>query len=180
MTMKRHLTIPCTLRRHRPIRKRVVTLPSLVRVAAALALAGCGAGASAETSPHLPITFPDLGYRYIPPHIPPGISPGTVLVVDLTNFARVKPANMRLASDSTFSGARWTSWGAPSTTGQGTATIRICSPSCGGGHDANYPATVVLSDINACRSHRFYETARVTLATVEGPKPWGAVLRAPC
>jgi hypothetical protein len=152
----------------------------LAWVAAALALAGCGAGASAQTTVHLPVTFPDLGYRYIPPHLPPGVSSGTALVVDLTNVARVAPPSMQLASDSWFNGARWTGWGGRTTTGRGSATIRICNPDCGAGHDARYAATVVLSQLKTCHSHRFYESATVTLDTVEGPKPWGAVLKNPC
>lgn len=155
-------------------------VPWLMRAAAALALAGCGAGASARTSPQVPVKFPNLGYRYIPPHVPAHVSANTALVVDLTNIAHVEPQSMRLASDSTFSGAHWTNWGAPTATGRGIATIRICDPNCGGGHDAHYRATVMLSGIKSCRSHRFYETARVSLDTVAGPKPWGAVLRTPC
>jgi hypothetical protein len=159
---------------------RPVAASWLARIAAALALAGCGAGASAQTAQHVPVNFPNLGYRYIPPHLPPGVSTNTALVVDLTNIARVRPQDMRLASDSTFSAARWANWGDSSATGRGTATIRVCSPNCGGGRNVRYPATVVLSHLASCRSHRFYETASVVLDTVKGPKSWGAVLRQPC
>jgi hypothetical protein len=150
-------------------------------VAAALALAGCGATAGAQPSAHKPLaSFPDLGYRYIAPHLPPGLSRDAVLVVDLTNTGRVAPASLRLASDTTLSSAHWSGWGAASTTGHGTATVLICSPDCGAGHYERYPATVVLSRIKACGSHRFYESGRVTLTTVKGPRPWGAVLKDPC
>jgi hypothetical protein len=159
---------------------RAHTCSWLARIAAALALAGCGAGASAQTQVHLPVTFPNLGYRYIPPRIPPGVSSSTALVVDLTNLARVAPQSMQLASDSSLSGARWADWGAPHTTGHGTATIHVCSPNCGAGHDVRYSATVALSHLKTCGSHRFYEAATVTLDTVEGPKAWGAVVRTPC
>ena len=157
-------------------------LPWLAALAAALALSGCGAGASAQTtsSTPKPITFPDLGYRYLPPHIAPGTPHGTALAVDLSNVARLRPAAMRLASDTTLSGAQWTGWGGPTATARGIATVRICNPSCGGGYNERYHATVVFSNPKACRSYRFYLSARVTLDTVKGPRPWGAFLKDPC
>jgi hypothetical protein len=103
-----------------------------------------------------------------------------VLAVDLDNLGRVRPEAMPLDSDASLSDARWTDWGAPTTVGHGMATVRICDPDCGGGYDASYPATVVLSQIRACRSYRFYERASMTLATVKGPRAWGAYLKDPC
>ncbi len=159
--------------------RRVVT-SRLAPVLAALALAGCGASAGAQTSTQPLVKFPDLGYRYIPPQLPRGVSNRAVLVVDLTNTGRVQPAALRLASDTTLSGARWSGWGAPSATGHGIATIHVCSPNCGGGHDVRYPATLVLSGIKGCGAHRFYEHVRLTINTVDGPRPWGAVIQPPC
>ncbi len=156
-----------------------MALPWLARIAAALALAGCGAGAAAQTTPQVP-NFPDLGYQYIPPQIPAGTPHGSVLAVDLTNVGRIRPQAMRLASDTVLSGASWTDWGSPTATGRGTVSVRICSPSCGGGHDAHYRATVSFSRIKSCRSYRFYEDASVTLDTVAGPRRWGAFLKDPC
>ncbi len=88
-----------------------MTIAWLARAAAALALAGCGAGAAAQTTPQVP-TFPDLGYRYIPPQIPAGVAHGSALAVDLSNVGRMRPQAMRLASDTTLSDASWTGWGA--------------------------------------------------------------------
>lgn len=156
-----------------------MTIAWLARAAAALALAGCGAGAAAQTTPQVP-TFPDLGYRYIPPQIPAGVAHGSALAVDLSNVGRMRPQAMRLASDTTLSDASWTGWGATSATGHGTVTVRVCTPSCGGGRDQHYQATVVFSHIKDCRSYRFYESATVTLNTVEGPRSWGAFLKDPC
>ena len=84
--------------------RRRMTIAWLGRIAAVLALAGCGAGAAAQTTPQVP-NFPDLGYRYIPPQIPAGVPHGTALAVDLSNVGRVRPPAMRLASDTTLSGA---------------------------------------------------------------------------
>jgi hypothetical protein len=156
-----------------------IALPWLARIAAALALAGCGAGAAAQTTPQVP-NFPDLGYRYVPPQIPAGVPHSTALAVDLTNVGRVRPQAMQLASDTTLSGASWTGWGAPTATARGIATVRICSPSCGGGYTERYPATVTFSGLKTCRSYRFYLSASVTLDTVKGPRPWGAFLKDPC
>lgn len=159
--------------------RRRMTVAWLARIAAALALAGCGAGAAAQTTPQVP-TFPDLGYQYIPPQIPSGVPHGTVLAVDLSNVARNRPQAMRLASDTTLSGAAWAGWGSPKATGRGTVTVRICTPSCGGGSNQRYQATVVFSNLKSCRSYRFYESAHVTLDTVKGPRGWGAFLKDPC
>lgn len=164
-----------------------IALPLLARIAAplalaacsAVALAGCGAGASAQTTSQV-TTFPGLGYKYFPPNILPGVPHGTVLVVDLRNLGRVRPQTMFIDSDATFSDATWTDWGAASAIGHGTATVRICNPDCGGGPIARYPATLVLSHPRACRSYRFYESATMTLDTVDGPRPWGAYLTDPC
>jgi hypothetical protein len=159
--------------------RRRTSISWLARFGAALALAGCGAGAAAQTTPQVP-NFPDLGYRYIPPHIPSGTAHGTALAVGLDNVARLEPQAMRLASDTTLDGARWTGWGTPRATGRGSVTVRICGPSCGGGRDQRYQATVVFSHIKVCRSYRFYENASVTLDTVQGPRSWGAFLKDPC
>lgn len=152
----------------------------LARVLAALALAGCGASAGAQSPPKPPVPFPNLGYRYIPPHLPRGAPPSTVFVVDLSNVGFVHPASMRLDPDATLSGAQWTGWGAPTATGRGVATVRICTPSCGGGHDARYPAAVVLGSVKACDGHRFYENGTMTLTTADGPRRFGVALRTPC
>ena len=123
--------------------RRGMTIAWLARAAAALALAGCGAGAAAQTTPQVP-TFPDLGYRYIPPQIPAGVAHGSALAVDLSNVGRMRPQAMRLASDTTLSDASWTGWGATSATGHGTVTVRVCTPSCGGGRDQHGQATVAF------------------------------------
>lgn len=146
---------------------------------AAVAVAGFAESKSSST-PRLPISFPNLGYRPYPPRLPAGLPHDAVLVVDLTNAGGIHPASLRFASDATLSGAHWTGWGAATTTGRGTATVRICTPSCGGGHDAQYPATMTLSGIRTCGAHRYYEQARVMLTTAKGPKPWGAFIRPPC
>ncbi len=146
--------------------------------AAALGVAGCGG--AGKSDPPIPIKFPGLGYRYQPPRLPAGLPAGAVLVVDMTNAGSVRPAGLRFASDGTLSGARWSAWGAVTTAAQGTATVRICTPNCGGGHDARYPARMVLSGIKLCGHHHYYERAQVTLTTAKGPEPWGAYIHAPC
>ncbi|MFZ0039730.1 MAG: hypothetical protein WAK93_00360 [Solirubrobacteraceae bacterium] len=153
---------------------------SLLAVAACATLLGLSAcGGSSQTS-SAALKFPGLGYHYYPPHLPKGLAKNAVVVVDLTNSGRVAPAAMRFASDATLSGARWTAWGSDSTTGHGTATVRICSPNCGAGHFSRYPATMVLKGVRTCGAHRYYESARVTLTTVKGPVAWGAFVKVPC
>ena len=141
-------------------------------------LAGCGAGAAAQTTPQVP-TFPDLGYRYIPPQIPAGVAHGSALAVDLSNVGRmrprpcVSPPTPRSATRAGRVGGAERDW-ARHRDGPGP------HPSCGGGRDRHYQATVVFSHIKDCRSYRFYESATVTLNTVEGPRAWGAFLKDPC
>jgi hypothetical protein len=152
----------------------------LVRIVAALALAGCGASAGARTARKPPVPFPDLGYHYIPPHLPQGAAADTVFAVDLTNVGFVHPAAMRLDPNAVLNGAQWADWGAQRTTGHGTATVRICTPSCGGGHDARYPVTIVLSSVKACDGRRFYESGTMTLTTAAGSRRFDVALRKPC
>lgn len=152
----------------------------LVRVAAALAVAGCGASAGAHTTRTPPVPFPDLGYRYIAPHLPHGATVGSVFVVDLSNLGLTAPTSMRLDPHATLNGATWAGWGGARATGRGEATVRICTPSCGGGHDSRYPVTVVLDGIKTCSGHRFYENGTMTLATSEGPRRFGVAVRKPC
>jgi hypothetical protein len=154
---------------------------------AALAVAGCGGstapggggrvtpvGGSGKTS------FPGLGHRNLGPRLPAHVSPGTALAVDMRNIGGVHPTYMRLASDATADGLQWSQWGAASTTAHGTATVRICTPSCGGGHNRSYPTTITLSGLKQCGSHRFYQRATMVLRTATGTKPWGAFVQAPC
>jgi hypothetical protein len=152
----------------------------LVCVAAALALAGCGASAGAHPTRKPPVPFPDLGYRYIAPRLPRGAGANTVFVVDLSNVGFTHPTGMRLDPHAVLSGASWSDWGAAHATGRGQATVRICSPSCGGGHDARYPATVVLSSVKTCSGHRFYESGTMTLTTADGPRRFDVSVRKPC
>lgn len=160
------------------LRGWLVTLAGAAALAAAVS--GCGAGASAQTSPRPLVSFPDLGYRYISPHLPRGSAPATVFVVDLANAGLVRPAAMRFASDSSLGDATWRGWGQPSTIGRGMATIDLCNPDCGAGKEAGYPAKIVLGGIRRCLGHRFYTTVRVSLETADGPRSWGAFIRDPC
>lgn len=155
---------------------RLVSIAALL--ATAVGLSACGGAGKSDPPP--PIKFPDLGYRYQPPRLPAGLPAGAVVVVDMTNTGSVRPAGLRFASDGTLSGARWSHWGAVTATAQGTARVRICTPNCGAGHDARYPAKMVLSGIRICGPRRYYERAQVTLATAKGPEPWGAYIHPPC
>jgi hypothetical protein len=144
-------------------------------LSAVLAVAACGNSQRKALVP-----FPGLGYRYVAPRLPAGLPAGAVLVVDMTNAGSVRPASLQFASDATLSRLRWTAWGGALATGQGTATVRICTPSCGGGHNASYPATVSLQGIKVCSGRRFYERATVTLTTAKGSRSSGAYIHAPC
>lgn len=165
--------------RRPPVRglPRLSTLAALAALTAA-SIAGCGAAASSRPKPAL--RFPNLGYRAYAPHLARGVPRNAVIVVDMTNAGRVAPTALRFASDGLLSGAHWTRWGDATTTAHGTATVRVCSPNCGGGRSVRYPATMVLSGIRTCGDRRYYERARVTLRTVKGPRPWGAFIHAPC
>lgn len=159
-------------------RLRSLVGPALATLGA-LAAVGCGVGQAHGERANLP-KFPGLGYRFYPPHLPQGLAKDAVVVVDMTNTGRVRPAAMRFASDATLSAARWSTWGAGTATAHGTATVQICTTSCGAGHPAHYPATMVLTGIRTCGRTRYYKRARVTLTTARGPRPWGAFLRVPC
>jgi hypothetical protein len=147
---------------------------------AALAAAGCGgSGSRPVTNGDGIVTFPNLGYKPRAPRLAASAA-GSALVVGLTNAAAVRPARMQLASDAAASDLRWSRWGAATATAHGTVTVRICSPNCGGGSDRRYPATLTLSGIHRCRGHGFYERASLSLATVQGRRPWGAYVKTPC
>lgn len=147
-------------------------------IAAVFAAAGCGGGHARHVS--VLSDFPGRGYRTEPPHLPRGLADNAVVVVDMTNAGRVRPTGLRFASDATLSRARWTDWGASTTTARGLATVWVCTSSCGAGHATQYPATMVLTGIRSCGHARYYERARVKLTTVAGSRPWGAFLRVPC
>jgi hypothetical protein len=142
-------------------------------------ICGCGASAPATRTDVL-AHFSDLGHRHEAPRLPAHLGRGTVVALSVTNQGYVRPTSLRLASDATFSSARWSSWGTARTTGHGTATVQICTSSCGAGHPARYRARVVFSGIRTCGATRYYEHAQITLSTVKGPRPWGAFLQVPC
>jgi hypothetical protein len=146
-------------------------------------LAGCGSnrgsrGGGARVADPKP--FPQLGYRYVPPHLPSHLAPGSVLLVDMTNAGGVRPDALRFASDGTLSGVHWRAWGTAQAVGHGTATVRICTTSCGAGYNQAYPATITVAGIKPCSGKRYYERAQVTLSTPGGRKPWGSYIHAPC
>ena len=148
---------------------------------ASLALLTTACGSSGpRTRSNVLAHFPHLGYHPTAPRLPAHLARDTVVAVGLTNHGYVRPSGMRLASDATLQNARWRDWGASTAEAHGTATVQICTSSCGAGHPTRYPATVRFSGIRTCGSVRYYERARLTLATVKGPRPWGAFLRVPC
>lgn len=142
-------------------------------VAATLGASGCG-GHSA------PRPGPGIGYHPTPPTLPSSVPAGSPLVVDLTNTGAMRPSHMVVARDGVLTRLRWTSWGQPTARAHGSALIHICSPDCGAGYERTYPATVTLTGLKRCGSHEFYARASVTLATVAGPRGFGAFIHAPC
>lgn len=159
----------------------------LLAVVVGVGLCGCGAstkpqggGSVTQLSGPGTMKFPSLGHRSVAPRLPAGVSAQTMLVVDFRNVGAVAPAQMRLASDTTATRLRWTSWGTARTTATGSATVRICTSSCGAGYFRTYPVTLTLSGLARCRSHRFYDRATLVLHTATGTKPWGALINDPC
>lgn len=176
-------------------RRHAALAAAVVGTAVAVGLGGCGSGSTdpqggGKVTPvdrTGKVTFPDLGYRKVAPRLPAHVSPGTVLVVDLTNTGSAQPSQMTLALGATAAGLHWSQWGTARATGHGTATVRVCTTSCGAGYDRSYPATITLSDIRACHGHRFYEQANVALSTAglsalpHGVSSrWPATLKNPC
>lgn len=155
-------------------------------VAAVAIVAGCGgSGPSASTGASAAgvdgtAAFTGLGTKPHPPALPAGADSRTALVVDLTNHARVRPASIALASDTSATGLRWSDWGTPTATAAGTAIVHICTPNCGAGFDRDYPASIALSDLRVCGQHRFYTAVRLTLRTSKGDRRWGAFLDRSC
>lgn len=143
-------------------------------VGVGVGLGGCGGGHSA---PHL---GPGIGYHPTPPTLPSSVPAGSPLVVDLTNTGAVRPSRMVIARDGVLTALRWSSWGQTTARAKGSALIHICSPNCAAGYERTYPVTVTLSGLKHCDSHEFYASASVTLATVAGPRGFGAFIHAPC
>lgn len=171
--------------------RRLKSAPAAARGLALMAVAtllacGCGASGGGGRPEVKPVgspgkaSFPSLGYRAVAPRLPAGARAGAALVVDLTNTGSIAPGSMRVASDATAAGLRWSRWGSEQTTGRGTATVRICTTSCGAGKNRDYPATITLTGLKRCRTHRFYERAQMRLRTAHGSQSWGAFVRVPC
>jgi hypothetical protein len=161
---------------------RRAALGGLAGCIGAVALAGCGgSGVKPVTAADNGlVTFPGLGYKPVAAKVPRSAAAGSALVVGLTNTGSTEPHQMQLASDTSATGLRWSGWGTSTAVGHGTATIHICTSSCGAGFDRRYPATLTLSVLRTCGHHRFYERAALRLATTKGRRRWGAFVKTPC
>lgn len=69
-----------------------------------------------------------------------------------------------------LAGLAWTSWGAPSTTAEGSVIANSCTPNCAAGTFHRYPVKVTANRLTRCGSKRIY--LRVTL-DYSGKRPAG-------
>ena len=161
------------------MQRSVSRFAAAAAVALATVLAGCGPSASAP-DPTPISTVPQQHSKPAPPHLPAHHSPGAVFVLDLTDSATIQPTTVDFALHGTLLHMRWSNWGAAVTKGQGTAVIRICTPSCVAGHSASYPATVTLTSRTSCFGAHFYADSSIVIDTSRGRQKLASFIRNPC
>lgn len=147
-------------------------------VVLATAVAGCGASASPPDPK--PISTVPTEHNPAPPHLPAHHSADSVFVLDLTDRAAIQPDTVEFALHGTLERMHWSHWGAAVANGHGTASVRICTPSCVDGHTVDYPATVTLSHPASCFGAHFYGDSSIVAETQRGPWRLGSLIRNPC
>jgi hypothetical protein len=71
----------------------------------------------------------------------------------------VKPVNIVITcADANYQlrGLAWTSWGASTVQGTGTAHINDCTPTCSNGKERTYPVETTLAKLTKCGSSSRY------------------------
>jgi hypothetical protein len=169
-------------------------------VAVALALAGCGAADDRPASTPMPsldpqvygpkTAAPDVKVPIPHPHALPASPPvgralaaGVVGVVDMAGHVGVRPRTLETSKDGTLERLTWLRWGEGGAAGRGELRVNSCNPSCAVGAIKTVPATITLSAVRTCDRRRYFDAARVRIATAENPfdgRQPVAYVRAPC
>ncbi len=77
-----------------------------------------------------------------------------------------RPSALAVGADTQVTQLRWTGWGGPTATAQGTIPLNDCKPNCSSGTVRPTPVTLSASKLRTCASRRVYTHVEVH---VHGP-----------
>jgi hypothetical protein len=166
-----------------------------VVLVALLALAGCGAPADDESQPPVPLGggSPEAGSAVSEPEpteaakdARPGrrvaarLAAGETALVDLTGRIGIRPRAIAFAKGGRMEDVEWSRWTDRAAEGSGRMVGLVCDPTCAHGTTITLPATITLSRPVACPNGRFFDRARIEVASDDPDAESTSWLAAPC
>ncbi len=155
----------------------------------ALAAAGCGAAEETAVTPAATATpdaprdiEPTVAARTARPDAATAarLDAGAVALVDLQGAIGIRPRTLEFAKGGRIEDVAWSSWTDEGAIGRGTMVGLVCDPNCAQGTTISEPATIVLSEPVACPPGRFFDRARIEVASSDPDAASTSWLAAPC
>jgi hypothetical protein len=114
------------------------------------------------------------------PELRARLDAGESALVDRVGRIGIRLREIDFAKGGQLEDVEWSSWTDSAAEGRGRLVALVCDPTCAQGTLVEVPATITLSDPVACPDGRFFDRARIDVASddVEAePTSW---LAAPC
>jgi len=160
----------------------------------ALVLAGCGSPDEEAPAPlNLGGATPEAGGAMSEPQpteaakdARPGrrlaarLAAGETALVDLTGRVGIRPRDIEFAKGGRMEAVAWSRWTDRAAEGAGRMIGIVCDPTCAQGTTITVPATITLSRPVACPDGRFFDRARIEVASDDPDAQPTSWLAAPC
>jgi hypothetical protein len=105
---------------------------------------------------------------------------GEVALVDLTGRIGIRPRAFEFAKGGRMESVAWSRWTDRRAQGSGRMVGLVCDPTCAQGTTITVPATITLSRPVACPDGRFFDRARIEVASDDPDAESTSWLAAPC
>jgi hypothetical protein len=173
---------------------RQVALPAAAVCALALFAAACGS--SEDETPPVPVaTAPPPSASSAAtdaeptkaaedarpaPRLRARLDAGEVALVDLVGRIGIRPRAIEFAKGGRMEDVEWSRWTDRGAEGSGRMVGLVCDPTCAQGTTITVPATITLSHPVACPVGRFFDRARIEVASDDPDAQSTSWLAAPC
>jgi hypothetical protein len=173
--------------------RHVACLPAAV---CALALFAAACGSSEDEAPPAPVaTAPPPSARSAAtdaeptkaaedarpgPGLKARLDAGEVALVDLVGRIGIRPRAIEFAKGGRMEDVEWSRWTDRGAEGSGRMVGLVCNPTCAQGTTITVPATITLSHPVACPVGRFFDRARIEVASDDPDAQSTSWLAAPC
>jgi hypothetical protein len=114
------------------------------------------------------------------PAVAARLDAGEVALVDLTGRIGIRPRAFEFAKGGRMEDVEWSRWGDRAAQGSGRMVGLVCDPTCAQGTTITVPATITLRRPVACPGGRFFDRARIEVASDDPDAESTSWLAAPC